>query len=141
MRKCTMKKICVVLSGALLFSSFISGISVSAKTSDSVSGVCGSTHVNGGSRIKKRSATAYTTQSGHTGSVKANGTCEYRDVSAGKTKTKVCSKTATISANIDFNVYEEDYMKKLTTKHSMVIPNYTWGPSSGTQTSVSYTLK
>lgn len=90
--------------------------------------------LGGISTIGQHKAQGYTFQSGNTGSVKADCTCTYRDVSAGKTRTMTGSSSGTASAEKSFTVYEEDYMKSLVTKHSAVIGAYKWGPSNETTT-------
>lgn len=125
----------------MLFTSMmLCSVNVNASTTASKSGRCGNTGVVGSSNITKQKASAYTTQTGNTGSVKVDCTCKYRDVSAGKTKTmpKPATATATVNATKSFTVYEEDYMKSLTTIHSAVIGAYTWGPTNETTTNVTY---
>ena len=128
------KVLCGVLCGVLIAGTSSVAL-VEAATTDSVSGRCGNTGVVGSANIARHSASAYTTQSGNSGSVTVDSSCKYRDVSAGKTRSLTRKKTATVSASTSFTVYEEDYMKTLNSTHSASLGNYTW---SGNTTSVSY---
>ena len=128
-----MRKIRNTIVATLLFASIML-CSANVNAAARVNGTCGNAGVGGISTIGQHKAQGYTFQSGNTGSVKADCTCTYRDVSAGKTRTMTGSSSGTASAEKSFTVYEEDYMKSLVTKHSAVIGAYKWGPSNETTT-------
>ena len=126
-----------VLCGAVLVSTI--GVSASAAETDTVSGTCSGVGVVGSALIREHTATATTSHmgSGTEGTVKVNCTNEYRDVSAGVTKTATGSGTGKNHVTKEFNVYEEDYMKSLKTTHSVSVRTGTWSD----KTSVTYTKR
>lgn len=101
-----MRKIRNTIVATMLFASIML-CSANVNAAARVNGTCGSAGVGGISTIGQHKAQGYTFQSGNTGSVKADCTCTYRDVSAGKTRTMTGSSSGTASAEKSFTVYYE----------------------------------
>ena len=115
-----------LLCGAIVVGSM--GMPVSAGSSDSCNGKAGNAGFVGTANIYKRKATAMTVSStgAGNGSVKVTCTNTYRDVSAGKTKTEKGSASGAVNTQKTFTVYEEDYMKSLSSTHSGKAGSGTW---------------